>query len=77
MPSLETARLGEPGVAVAVAPDDGVEAVAEAVPPVDGFGAAEAVGVGAGLSAGAFFSTVLPMPSLVIFGAAPSIPAVQ
>ena len=75
-----TARVGLPGWAVAFVDDVGVDAVALAVPPLDGAavdGAVCGFAVGASASAGVFFATVLPMPSLVIFGVAPSMPLVQ
>ena len=66
---------------MAVVDDVGVDAVAVAVPPpLDGVvvdGVVCGLAAGAALSAGVFFSTMLPTPSLVIFGVAPSMPLVQ
>ena len=66
---------------MAVVDDVGVDAVALAVPPpLDGVvvdGAVCGFAAGASVSAGVFFATMLPTPSLVIFGVAPSMPLVQ
>jgi hypothetical protein len=79
---LPAASVGLPGLALAVAVDLGDEAVAVAVPPPLDGAAVDGVVVwglatGASASAGVCFAMVLPIPSLVIFGAAPSMPAVQ